>query len=201
MASLRSASLTLSIPYNLVNVNDREVGLDSYFWNSLSKPFRVVLLIRGKSVLSGEPRGYRVSPRVSLSEQLSSLSSLSSKLASTPEGSLRRVAISKILGLRLLALILPSRRLIDKLSQLSLTVDMEERLALEMLKLMSKASIKGLRKTLWLNIDVRRVGEGISVSDRVYSTLYSIDPTFRQEFDLLVEEVEGNYLGSHSRVG
>jgi hypothetical protein len=43
----------LSIPYNLVGVSERKLGLDAFFWTRLDLPYRRVLLVRDSRALGG----------------------------------------------------------------------------------------------------------------------------------------------------
>ncbi len=70
------AELKVAIPFNEALLGDKKrVGLDAYFWPSLVKRYRVVLLVHPAEKLYEEPpRGiHRLRPRISINEQIKDL--------------------------------------------------------------------------------------------------------------------------------
>jgi hypothetical protein len=68
--------LKVAIPFNEALLGDKKrVGLDAYFWPSLAKRYRVVLLVHPAEKLYEEPpRGiHRLRPRISIDEQIRDL--------------------------------------------------------------------------------------------------------------------------------
>ena len=66
----------LSIPYNLVGVSERKLGLDAFFWTRLDLPYRRVLLVRDSRWLSREPLGCELKPEISVEDQIRDLTEI-----------------------------------------------------------------------------------------------------------------------------
>jgi hypothetical protein len=69
--------IRISIPHNIF-INSKAIGLDAYFWHSVSKPYRKTLFIRPRDKLRKTPETSSIilSPRIDHMGQISDLRNL-----------------------------------------------------------------------------------------------------------------------------
>ncbi len=105
---MRQTGLRLAVPYHLARLpGGRLVGLDAYFWPSLERRYRVVLLAHPAERLAREPPpgSCRLPSRVAPQRQASEIEAIASMKPRPPR--LPRPSLAE----RLAALIIPGRLL------------------------------------------------------------------------------------------
>ncbi len=155
----------LSTPYNLVEASGKLLGLDAYFWNKLSTPYRRVLLIRNAKDLSREPTGCTLNFEVNVEDQVRELAEIANIVA--PLGESRRGVPLSLL--RVASLIVPYR-VVERAWESrvnSMVVDEVEIAKIIARGLLGIGSLKPLGERMWLNVRFK----GGFIEDRVLGYL------------------------------
>jgi len=163
----------LSIPYNLVGVSGRRLGLDAFFWTRLDLPYRRVLLVRDSRWLSREPLGCELKPEVRVEDQIRGLTEIAGFSGYFEEGR-RGMPFSPML--RLASLIVPYRVAEKVWEQVidAMVLDEVEMARVIARRLLELGSLEPLGEVWWLNVSVRdRV-----VEDKVLGYLSRVGKAF-----------------------
>jgi hypothetical protein len=177
----------LSVPYNMVKLDDLVVGLDSYFWNNLTHEHRKVLLIKPGSKLenSPKPESTILNPKVRLESQLNDLTMLRRELRYARfDKSVKffRWKMSRFFGIPL-----PRRNLeFDEYSEANAAYGIIRSLNLD------KPIPMGLG---WYIIGVNVEKESVTITqkegeEKIYTWLLNNDNAFREIFLTIVNEFE-----------